>query len=63
MRASFYYAENDVNISRCSIQSIHMLLPVQVYDVAEFGVSTDDIASGTLVHVVDGFEGNLVTDQ
>ena len=37
--------------------------PVQVYDVAKFGVSTNDSQLHSFVHVVDSFEGTLITGQ
>ena len=46
MRTSFNHAENDIHISRSCIQSIH------VYDVAKFGVSTDDLASYSLLYML-----------
>ena len=52
MKTSLYNAENDIHISRCCIQSIHVWQPVQIYDVAKFGVSTDDIASWTLFYTL-----------
>ena len=37
--------------------------PVQVSEIAKFGVSTDGSQLHSFVHVVNSFEGTLITDQ